>query len=256
MEKLVWKMRNLKAIEKLVLDYLVTNHHGNSIGYYYLPFDYIVVDLGLERNSIEEAIDSLVEKNLIAYDQQASVVAIANYDRYVTFDNRTNPAEIIIDVPTSSVFVTCLKWLSDYIGGEAAKNMVTSRWVKDAIGMKANTSGANELTKVCFYLFWAIYPKKANKESAIRNYLEIIEKGEFLPAQILDAVVNYATECGRLRFIGKNVEDAAKFLDPQEQPFKEYIGRISHVKEIENIKRRSIADLAPLRVEMEEDCPF
>jgi len=256
MEKLVWKMRNLKAIEKMVLDYLLTNHHANCLGYYYIPIEYIVVDLSLERGDVEEAIDGLVEKNFVAYDKKASVVAIADFDRYEKFEDRINPVAYLVEEPASGVFVTCLKWLSEYTGVSVAREMATSRWIKDAIAMAVNTAGTNELTKASFYLFWSVFPKKADKELASKKYVDIIESGDYDSEQLLEAALNYAEECRRRRLDRKNTECASTFLDPQKQPFKEYIGKILRTSEISELRRKTIAELAPIRADLDEDCPF
>ena len=83
MQNYVWMLDKLTPVEKYVMGYLVSSPHlTNDWGYYHIPIAYLMADLGLTRAKAENAMKGLIEKKLVSYDQDQSVVAIANYNRY------------------------------------------------------------------------------------------------------------------------------------------------------------------------------
>lgn len=130
MKSLVWQINSLNMMEKLVLEYLASSPSLNNIGYYRIPVAYMVCDLGATEHDVEVAIDGLIKKGYIAYDQQRSMVAIANFNRF-GFKQNENPRNFVDAlefVPQSGVFAMTAEWLEKYYS-----DIKDKEWVKSAI---------------------------------------------------------------------------------------------------------------------------
>ena len=138
MKSFVWQINNLKAMEKYVLEYLVSSPLVNGIGYYRIPIEYMMFDLNIDRYEAEMALKGLIEKELVAYDQIHSVVAIANFDKYVYIDDyfvfSSSVLSEIHHIPGSKAFQTTLNWILTKISSdEIAKTLESDAWVQNAL---------------------------------------------------------------------------------------------------------------------------
>lgn len=64
----------LKADEKLLLIFLMTNQHAHYTGIYYLPISLLEEEIGTSIKDIEKVMKGLSLRNLIKYDYSAKVV--------------------------------------------------------------------------------------------------------------------------------------------------------------------------------------
>lgn len=67
---------------KLLYVYMLSNSHSNSIGAYRIPDGYALVDLAWSRGEYEAARAELVAVGMIHFDDETSVVYIANWFRH------------------------------------------------------------------------------------------------------------------------------------------------------------------------------
>lgn len=142
MQNYVWMLDKLTPVEKYVMGYLVSSPHlTNDWGYYHIPIAYLMADLGLTRAKAENAMKGLIEKKLVSYDQEQSVVAIANYNRYSEKTSQdicgkyafSHTLDSLIHIPPSGVFSTTKEWVCAYAPEDTARTMETNPWVKEAL---------------------------------------------------------------------------------------------------------------------------
>lgn len=224
MKSIVWQMKDLKALEKYVLEYLITNLHTNIIGYYYLPIEYIMSDLRLARNNVEGVINSLAEKGIIVYDYSASALAIGNYKNYFVFDENNMQLDIFDTMPISNAFRKSFHWLCGCLSGEIAKQVVGHDKVKKSLLLGTDSTDSDEIYYACFDMFWAVYPRKTGMDKAIDNYMTLVKKDDVDPGDIVTAAMNYEFAYKDL-VLAKMLylEGADKFLDPETRLFAKYI---------------------------------
>ena len=138
MKSFVWYIAGLLMQEKLLLEYLVTSPHVNELGYYRVPIEYMMVDLGMPRSRVETALESLINKELISYDQSTSMVAVANFNRY-NYSTVRNPMDTLFCLPKSGAFSVCLAWLKKVLHNSAVQSLEEDEWVKTALAMDVPT---------------------------------------------------------------------------------------------------------------------
>ena len=246
MKSIVWQMNKLKPLEKFVLEYLLTNSHTNSIGYYYLPLEYQKKDLNLGRNNIGEAIKGLMEKGLIVYDFSTEVVAIGNYKNYYGFDVNSMQIDVFDIMPISWAFRKCFHWLSGCLSGEIARNVVRHDKVRKSLAMETDSTSSDELYYAGFDMFWAVYPNKKGIDNAVDNFMELVKRNGVDPEDIIAAAINYEDDYKNKpmpRIIC--IERADKFLDPETKFFSKYI-----------VKKNFYLNEEQEKQNVDEDCPF
>lgn len=81
----IWRSRRFRALStddaRLFYFYLHTCPHANSLGCFVLPEGYAMADLGWSADRVREAIDSLSEAGLIAFNRDENVVRIVGFLR-------------------------------------------------------------------------------------------------------------------------------------------------------------------------------
>lgn len=78
---LIWTGRTGKLLRgdpesQVLILYLLTSPHSNSIGLYYLPFAYILIDTGLSEKGALKALRRLSEVSFMGYDRDSEVVFV------------------------------------------------------------------------------------------------------------------------------------------------------------------------------------
>ncbi len=78
---LVWIGKTGKSLRghmeaQILLHYLISSPHSNSIGIYYLPFSYILNDTGLSEKGALKGLQRLSEASFMGYDRDSEVVFV------------------------------------------------------------------------------------------------------------------------------------------------------------------------------------
>lgn len=81
------KIINLGSKTKLLYQYILSSPHSNMAGYYRLPKPYIKADLKLTDKELDKGLGELIDKGLIKYCEESSVVLIPKYFKYNTIHN-------------------------------------------------------------------------------------------------------------------------------------------------------------------------
>lgn len=81
----LWRSKRFLATSdkgKLAYVYFLSNSHSNSIGAYTIPDGYALADLGWQLPEYHAARDELVGSELILFDEDTSVIYIANWFKH------------------------------------------------------------------------------------------------------------------------------------------------------------------------------
>lgn len=78
------KLEELSDSDKLFWIYLLTNNSTNLCGYYILPSNSVLSDLGKTKEQKEKHLAVLSELGLIEYDTKSQALLIKNYLKYNT----------------------------------------------------------------------------------------------------------------------------------------------------------------------------
>ena len=76
------KVRKLSSNAKLLFVYLITNPHTHPSGIYYVLESTIAEEVGLPKNQVRIALDTLSGANLARFDRENSLVWVKNMLRY------------------------------------------------------------------------------------------------------------------------------------------------------------------------------
>ena len=115
---LLWtdlKFKCLSDDSKIIFLYMLTGPHKNILGFYFLPIPYGAYDLGWDVKRFDKGLHELLDKDLISYDFETSVVFIKNFLKYNPLENPnqvTGAIKAFNVLPPNSVTVeiaTCLK---------------------------------------------------------------------------------------------------------------------------------------------------
>lgn len=82
------RVQNLSDLGKLFWTYLLTNNCTNLSGYYILPKNNIIADLGKSGKETEKQLAAIANEGLIGYDRERDIVLIKNYLKYNTVKGR------------------------------------------------------------------------------------------------------------------------------------------------------------------------
>lgn len=83
--KKLWRNKKFKKSTddgKIVILYVYTSPHSNMIGYYYLPIEYIVVDLKWTPARIKKAFREGLDKGFFEYDFESNIVMVSRWFEY------------------------------------------------------------------------------------------------------------------------------------------------------------------------------
>lgn len=115
---LLWtdpKFKCLSDDSKIIFLYMLTGPHKNILGFYFLPIPYGAYDLGWDNKRFDKGLHELLDKDLISYDFETSVVFIKNFLKYNPLENPnqvTGAIKAFNVLPPNSVTIeiaTCLK---------------------------------------------------------------------------------------------------------------------------------------------------
>ena len=73
---------------RLLALYLLSCPHRNATGYYYLPLEYVVADLGWPAKRVRKSFDGLISDGFVAYDEKLRIVLVR---RALKYDSPANP---------------------------------------------------------------------------------------------------------------------------------------------------------------------
>lgn len=101
------KFRSLSESAKFLFLYILTSPHGNSIGVYVLPKQYIACDLEWSEKQLTIPFSELLEAGLILYDEPSRLICIKNQLKHNPLENpkQVKAAErIVASLPKSHLF--------------------------------------------------------------------------------------------------------------------------------------------------------
>ncbi len=78
----VWQSQRFNALpddSRLLYFYLLTSPHANSAGAYRLPSGYVCTDLRWQSDRYMQALNQLIDADLIAHDEAESIVIIKRW---------------------------------------------------------------------------------------------------------------------------------------------------------------------------------
>jgi hypothetical protein len=106
----------LSPFAKLVFAYLLTNKHGNSIGFYVLRYGYGVSDMNIGDAKFDEGFKELLQKGLIYWDRENSLLLIKNYLKHnpiYTEKQAAGGGSLLLSLPRSHLTKEFLQILED-----------------------------------------------------------------------------------------------------------------------------------------------
>jgi len=118
------KIRQLSEDGRLLFVYILTSPHSNSLGLYLLPKQYILADLGWDTKRLSKPFNELLDKLLIGYDEDKSLVLIWNQLKHNRLENGKQimaGMKIAATLPTSYLFSELIPLLRKYVKPKEAK---------------------------------------------------------------------------------------------------------------------------------------
>ena len=95
----LWQSRRFQGLPsddgRFLLLYLLTCPHNNSAGCFWLPDGYACHDLGWEKDRYEEALESLIDAEMVDHDSENQVVLIERWFRHNPSMNRSHYKGIV-----------------------------------------------------------------------------------------------------------------------------------------------------------------
>lgn len=111
------KMRQLSEKSRLLLIYLFTCHHGNSIGCFILHDGYIAADLGWSSEHVSEHVSELVSKHHIERDKSTFLTRIIGWFGHNVIENGNvlkAAAKTIKSIPDCQIKFNLIKELKEF----------------------------------------------------------------------------------------------------------------------------------------------
>ncbi len=93
---------------KLAYLFLHTNTHGNSIGAYRMPVEYLMADMQKEKDEAKRIVDAIAEAGLIQYDHDESALRILNWFPHNPINSPKHLAGAVsrfLDIPKKATFL-------------------------------------------------------------------------------------------------------------------------------------------------------
>ena len=95
----LWQSRRFQGLPsddgRLLFLYFLTCPHNNSAGCFFLPDGYACHDLGWEKDCYEEALQSLIDAEMVDHDAENQVVLIEQWFRHNPSMNKSHYRGII-----------------------------------------------------------------------------------------------------------------------------------------------------------------
>ncbi|MGB6440036.1 MAG: hypothetical protein WBE89_12045, partial [Methyloceanibacter sp.] len=120
------KVRELTDHEKLLLIYLFSCKHGNAIGCFVLPIEYIAADLGWTTEAASERIAALADHEFVSRDQRTNVIRVIGWWGHNALGNpkhAKNAGKTALSLPACELkeeAIVELRNLSDELNPNAA----------------------------------------------------------------------------------------------------------------------------------------
>lgn len=89
-DELIWTDPKFNALSddgKILFFYVLTNPHRNMLGFYFLPTQYASFDLKWATQRLEKGLTELLQRDLINYHFDTSIIFIKNFLRYNPLEN-------------------------------------------------------------------------------------------------------------------------------------------------------------------------
>lgn len=183
------KFRALSEQAKYLFIYILTSPHGNIIGIYVLPKQYIACDLEWSDKQLDKPFDELLASGLILYDEKSRLICIKNQIKHNPIENpkQARSAEKIVEaLPKSSLFNEALKLL-DKPYHKPLRELLAERITIPIADTEAVTgTETEEETELSpskpvrvggggedFEKFWSAYPRKKGKIAAQRAWAKL-----------------------------------------------------------------------------------
>lgn len=109
-------MRRLSANAKLLMLYLLTNHHRNILGFYVISKGYMISDTRMSSDDFEAGFQELRSKGSIDYDEENEILLIKKFLKYNPIVNPNQVKHAIKrlnDLPDSPLWAKFLQYLPD-----------------------------------------------------------------------------------------------------------------------------------------------
>jgi hypothetical protein len=114
----IWQSRSFRSLTdegKMLFLYLLTSPHANLTGVYLLPLAYAQEDLCWGQDTMLNALEQLIEAEMVKYDHGARVVCVLNYMKYNPISNQKqatgalNALRSLPETPLICDFISAVK---------------------------------------------------------------------------------------------------------------------------------------------------
>jgi hypothetical protein len=106
----------LSPFAKFVFFYLITNKHGNPLGFYVMRYGYAVSDMNIGDAQFDEGFKELIQKGFISWDRENSLLLIKNYLKHnpiYTDKQASGAGSLLLSLPRSNLLKEFLSILED-----------------------------------------------------------------------------------------------------------------------------------------------
>ena len=117
----IWRSQDFRQLNedgKSLFIYLLTSPHLNMVGFYYLPLAYIADDLQWPFERVAKGLRNCIERGVISYDHDTSVILIHNYLKYNPIENPNQAkgaVNILLEMPQTALFLDFLNCIETHI---------------------------------------------------------------------------------------------------------------------------------------------
>ncbi len=108
------KFTKLSEDARMLFIYILTCPHGNIVGIFVLPKQYIACDLGWELKRLAKPFNELLREQLIFYDEAVKLVCIKNHLKHNPLENRNQviaATKNMAQLPSSVIYQTLTEQL-------------------------------------------------------------------------------------------------------------------------------------------------
>lgn len=223
-ESKIWhdeKFIALSPMQQRLFFYILTCPHSNLTGIFVLKPGYVCEDLKCLPKDFEKDLTKLIQKGLIFYDQNTSVLLIKNFLKHNPITNpnqRKAVAKELSALPKSLLLRTFEGLYPDLCEGlpkglievllkpEEEEETEEGKETEEKCSSARSKAKKNNSYSDDFLAFWELYPKKRQKPEAWREWQALNRIGRLPPIDTLMQAL-------RTQIVWPNwIEDNGKYI--------------------------------------------